>query len=142
MHAKQLEDLIKEHWEELVAHVGVTADMVKDLEILIRPIKGSVTGRYSHKSIHGTNLHSPSRIEVDPRVGEWKTMLGVVAHELTHCMQYSTGKLTHSWDGQNCKWLSNWDGNSVKLGTTFAQYRALPWEAEARKFQQAFIESL
>jgi len=136
--SRELEGRIMKNWERLVEHVGLDDTMTDDLEILIRPIKGDVNGRYFHKGIHELKGDDPSRIEIDPRYHSFRQLLGVMAHELQHCKQYYTGKINHEWNDNRQKWEAYWEGSVARQGTTYKLYRERPWEVEAREIQKSF----
>jgi hypothetical protein len=140
--SNELSGRITKNWERLVDHVGLDDMMTDNLEILIRPIKGDINGRYFHEGIHTGVEQGSSRIEVDPRYHSMRQLLGIIAHELQHCKQYYTGKLKHDWNDTKQKWESYWEGSKARQGTTYKLYRQRPWEIEARKVQKSFEERI
>lgn len=87
-----------------------------NVKVRIAPIKArNVNGRY---------YNSAKVAVIDCRLGARKA-LETLCHEMVHAEQYHTGRL--SGVGGNI-----WNGQLIRnRGTTYAAYRALPWEEEA-----------
>lgn len=59
-------------------------------------------------------------------------MITTLAHEMVHAEQFHTGKLAYS--GSKSYWMQQL---VERRGTTYASYRALPWEVEAFDRQES-----
>ena len=64
-------------------------------------------------------------------------MLGKIAHEYTHCVQYKEGRLKEASDEQSVYWKGKEyiTNKELKKITNFDEYKQLPWEAEAYAMQ-------
>lgn len=92
-------------------------DVPEDFKVRICNIKSRNTnGRYyGHLGV----------AEVEPRF-HVKDMISTLAHEMVHAEQYHQGRL--AFDG----YAKVWKGEvSKNKGSTYARYRAQPWEVEA-----------
>lgn len=92
-------------------------DVPADMKVRICNIKATNTnGRY-----YGTL----GIAEVEPRF-DIKAMISTLAHEMVHAEQYHQGRL--SWKNGAQYWNGSKSNNK---GSTYARYRAQPWEVEA-----------
>jgi len=115
---------IKQYWDDFKDYF----DFDDDVEFHVRPVRGNTHGWYRSRR---------KRIEIDPRYGT-KKVLDTIAHELVHAEQYKQGRL--AWDSK--KLVSLWNGKFHKRGTTYKQYRNLPWEIEARQRAAEFVKDM
>jgi hypothetical protein len=105
----------------LRSHMGVAITM----PVIFKNIKGRTTGLF---------FSGVDKIFVDPRNG-YRAMIETIAHEFTHLKQYSEGRLKNYWPD-----FRVWDGVTYGPATTYAEYRALPWEQDAFEAQGPLAE--
>ena len=101
-----------------------------EVSIRIAPLKGSTTGRF---------WDSSKFVEIDSRLTPEKA-LETFAHELVHAEQYHTGKMNQTY--VKGRWMRSWQGEVVRKGSTYAAYRATPWEVEAFGRQAELAETV
>lgn len=111
-----------------IGYVGPT--IVKAVKILSRvlDIPHDFKVRICNIKERGTNGRYYGTLgvaEVEPRLAI-KAMINTLAHEMVHAEQYHQGRLvqkngTRFWNGEACN----------NKGSTYARYRAQPWEVEA-----------
>jgi hypothetical protein len=119
--ANKITHMIYKHWKDLTADF----DFRKDVELVIRPVKGSTVGRA---------FDEENKIEIDPRRSE-RSILETIAHELTHNEQFKQKRLFWNKDaGKNV-----WNGSAYSRPSTHRGYLNLPWEIEARDRAAKFI---
>lgn len=106
-------------------HFRKLLDLPDDLQIRIAGIKGRTQGRY----------FGDERVAVlDTDLSMSMQALEVLAHELVHAEQWKQKRLSHVLC--NGRWTSLWNGRmGYPRGTTYAAYRAQPWEEEAFRRQ-------
>lgn len=102
-------------------------DFRRDVNVHIRPIRGSV---------HGKAYNEQNKIEIDPRY-EIERIVETIAHELTHSEQYKQGRLKAGPRG-----FREWNSKLVKIPQTFKDYENSPWEVEARDRAAKFVQML
>jgi hypothetical protein len=111
-----------------VNHVGPT--IVKAVKILSRilDVPENVRIRICNIKAHATNgryYGSLGVAEIKPRF-DIRSMISTLAHEMVHAEQYHQGRL--AWNGR----VQIWNGEvNTNKGSTYARYRAQPWEVEA-----------
>ena len=102
-----------------------------ELQIKIGPIREDYVGL--HQSSNGSHL-----ITLSNKLYKsfWNTMvhpMRVLAHEMIHAHQVSTGKLDHNI------LTTMWNGKPYKDKWFFAYWRR-PWEREARKYEKTLFK--
>lgn len=115
----------KDHY---VGHVAPT--IAKAVKILARvlDVPADMKIRICNIKARGTNGRYYGTLgvtEIEPRF-DIKTMISTLAHEMVHAEQYHQGRL--AWKGGT----QLWNGEVItNKGSTYARYRAQPWEVEA-----------
>lgn len=98
-----------------------------NVKIRICPIKA----KYTNGSYYWSTLTAWIDFRNSPR-----KVLEVLCHEMVHAQQYASGRLARSGVKH-----SLWDGQVFKSSpSTYAAYRALPWEAEAFERQAGLAD--
>lgn len=105
---------------------------VDDVKLFVRNIrKASRVGYYQHSS---------KEVAIDIRRYNLKEIVSTIIHEMTHAQQHATKKLiqksnkTVMFDGKNY--------NDIDASKDFEGYQNLPWEIEARKMQEKYIDKV
>lgn len=98
-----------------------------NVKVRVCPIK--------RKSVNGSYYYATQTAWVDFRRSPRK-VLETLCHEMVHAQQYISGRLVRSNNKH-----SLWDGQMIKANpTSYAAYRALPWEAEAFERQAGLAD--
>jgi hypothetical protein len=101
-------------------------DVDPNQKIIFKPIKGNTAGLFFMNS---------NKVFIDPRVNTF-TAVTNIAHELVHAEQFKQGRMT--WKPGMDVGQRLWSNGDMYArpgiygpAKTYADYRKLPWEAEA-----------
>ena len=104
---------------------------VDDVRLLIRNIrKRSTVGSYNN---------GLKQINLDLRRFNIKSIVSTIIHEMTHAKQYKDGRLK---DKTNAKATFENVEYSCPKNMSHKKYLDLPWEIEARKMQDKYIDQV
>jgi hypothetical protein len=111
---------IAETIEKAIPHFHELLSLPDDITYRVCGLKGNKYGCY---------WGMEKVVEIDQKVHGAFEAVEILAHELVHAEQWHTGKLdmviSHG------RWKNVWEGRQWSNGTTYAAYRARPWEVEA-----------
>jgi len=109
-----------------------------DLKVVIRPIKGNISGRAI------TRDGICKSIEVDPRrMFNAREVLETVFHELVHCDQHETERMRFFKEDR--RWMREYEGvvynnDLYRSSSNYDNYYNSPWEVEARAVAKELID--
>ena len=109
------------------------------LKIVVQLVKGLL----SDEGIHGdcladdfavNGLHYEFIVRIDYTPEDRHTMITVLAHEMSHVKQYTTGRLRYDYGNAN---ISIWEGE--RFDSDQIAYDDLPWEIDALQSEKALM---
>ena len=84
-------------------------------------------------SVQGMFTHNTKTIKIDLRCYDVTQIVSTIIHEMTHAQQVQDKKLVIDAKSQK------WNGKSIELAKSHEDYLNLPWEIEARKNEEKYI---
>lgn len=115
--------------ESAIRVAGRVMRLPFNLTVDLRPL--------SRKSLNGYYSHRLKKVVIDPRKGDFLTLMRTLAHELVHAEQFYDGRFVITDKSYQ------WCGEDVKLESkNYLKYISQPWEAEAFKRQNALAQEI
>lgn len=108
--------------------ISTFLDLPEKIEVCLYPLKNAYGG---------IDIVHPNRIGIDFAL-TYEELPIILSHELIHVHQRKTGKLKITPDGKYF-WNKVYYTNLLPDQLTFAEYKKLPWEAEAYDNQKEVL---
>lgn len=92
------------------------------------------------RKAHGKYIHAQNEIAIDIRCFDVKSIVSTIIHEMTHAQQYETKKMV-CVNNKDVVFAKK-EYKRIDSNKNIEGYRNQPWEIEARKNEEKYIEKV